>query len=359
MFRPTRYLTWARRFYGQVPFDLATSGMALVSREELGAPKAALDDPAGWGNLRAAIAAYNGVPRDEAVATLGTTHALWLAYATLLSPGDDVLVESPAYEPLVRIAEGVGANVVHFERAANGGYAIDPARVAAAMTPRTRVIAVTNLHNPSGVRTSDITLRELARIAESRGAYLLVDEVYAPFDALTDSAGVFHGSARKLGGNVVTTSSLTKCYGLGNERFGWMLAPADIALRAEDAITASCGMLPLSHAHLGAHAFARVASLADRARSLLGGKRERVAAWVASRPELTWSAPREGLFGLVTTSRAGDLTALIEHAAKEEGVLVAAGAFFGVPNGFRLAWSIADEKLDEALARLGRVLPTA
>ena len=359
MFRPTRYLTWARRFYGQVPFDLATSGMAIISRDELGAPSIALDDPSGWARLRNAIAGYNGVSADEAIATLGTTHALWLAYATLLSPGDDVLVESPAYEPLVRTAEGLGAHVVHFERSAKDGYAIDPARVAAAITARTRVVAVTNLHNPSGVRTSDVVLRELARIAESRGAYLLVDEVYAPFDDLTDASGVFHGSARKLGGNVVTTSSLTKCYGLGNERLGWMLAPADIIARAEDAITASCGSLPLSHAHLGAHAFSRVVALADRARGLLRGKRERVAAWVASRPELTWSAPREGLFGLVTTSRAGDLTTLIERAAHDEGVLVAAGSFFGVPNGFRLAWSIADDKLDEALARLARVLPSA
>ena len=359
MFHPTRYLAWARRFYGQVPYDLATSGMTPVSHEELGAPTTSLDDPAGWARLRRAIAAYNDTQSDEAIATLGTTHALWLAYATLVSPGDEVLVESPAYEPLVRTAEGVGARVVHFERAAGDRYALDPARVASAITPRTRVVAVTNLHNPSGARASDVTLREIARIAESRGAYLLVDEVYAPFDDLVDALGVFHGSARKLGGNVVTTSSLTKCYGLGNDRFGWMLGPADVIARAEDAMTASCGTLPLSHAHLGAHAFSRVPALAERARRLLGGKRDRVAAWIAARPELTWSAPVAGLFGFATTSRAGDLTTTIEHAAHADGVLVAAGAFFGVPNGFRLSWSIAADKLDEGLARLARALPNA
>lgn len=356
MFRPTRYLEWARRFYGKVPFDLASSGMTTIAHAELGAPST-LDDPSGWGALRAAIARYNDAPGDEAIAALGTTHALWLAYATLVSPGDDVLVESPGYEPLERIAEGVGANVLRFERVASEAWAIDPARVARAMTPRTRVVAVTNLHNPTGVRADDDALREVARIAESRGAFLLVDEVYAPFDAFVDATGVFRGSARRLGGNVVTVSSLTKCYGLGPDRYGWLLGPRDVIARADDAITASCGMLPLSHAHLGAHAFAHVPMLATRARALLADKRAIVERWLASRPDLRWSAPKAGLFGLATSSRTGDLTTLIEHAASSRGVLVAAGSFFGVPNGFRLAWSLPKERLDAALAALGEVLP--
>ncbi len=357
MFRPTRYLRWARRFYGQVPFDLASSGMTTVTHDELGSPATSLDDPSGWGRLRAAIARYNAVPPDEAIATLGTTHALWLAYATLLSPGDDVLIENPGYEPLDRIAEGIGARVVKFERSFADRWALDPARVARALTPRTRVVAVTNLHNPTGVRASDDALREIARLAESRGAFLLVDEVYAPFDDLVDSLGVFQGSARRLGANVVTVASLTKCYGLGPDRFGWMLAPPDVIERAEDTITASSGMLPLSHAHLGAHAFDRIVPLAERARSLLAGKRDTVATWIASRPDLTWSAPDSGLYGFATSSRSGDLTSTIEHGATSKGVLVAAGSFFGVPNGFRLAWSIPHDKLAEALERLGEVLP--
>jgi aspartate/methionine/tyrosine aminotransferase len=223
------------------------------------------------------------------------------------------------------------------------------------MTPRTRVVAVSNLHNPSGVRASEDALREVARCAAVQGATLLVDEVYAPFDALVDSSGVFRGSARKLAPNVVAVSSLTKCYGLGSQRIGWLLGPADVVSRAEDAVTASCGMLPLIHAHLGLHAFARIDALARRARRLLGDKRARVARWVESEG-LAWSAPAEGLFGLVTVPGAGDLTALIEKTAREREVLVAAGSFFGVPAGFRLAWSAPGEVLDEGLHRLGEAL---
>jgi DNA-binding transcriptional MocR family regulator len=136
-----------------------------------------------------------------------------------------------------------------------------------------------------------------------------------------------------------------------------VLGPPDVVARAEDTITASSGMLPLVHAHYGAHAFERLAFLSQRAKRLLADKRTKVADWIASRPDLTWSAPSEGLFGFAISSRAGDLTTIIEQGAASHGVLVAAGSFFGVPNGFRMSWSIAEDKLAEALARLGEVLP--
>jgi hypothetical protein len=356
MYAPTRYLGWARRFYGNVRFDLASSGIPVVRSPELGAPDpATTDDPLGWPRLREAIGAYHGVPPAEAVGALGTTHGLWLAYAALASPGDDVVVEAPAYEPLVRIPEGMGVRVVPFDRPEAEGWTVDPDRVARAMTPRTRAVVVTNLHNPTGQRIPDDTLRALARVAESRGAHLVVDEVYAPFDALVDASGVFRGSARRLGPGVVTVGSLTKCYGVANQRIGWLLGPADVVARAQDAVTASCGMLPLDHARVGVHAFGRLDFLAARARGFLQGKRERVARWVASEG-LSWNPPAEGLYGFVRVPGAGDLTPLIETAAREREVLVAAGSFFGVPDGFRLAWSSPVEALDEGLARLAGAL---
>jgi len=354
----TRYLTWARQFFGKVPFDLATSGIPVVAKEELGAP-ADLDDLAGIERFTTSIATYNDVPRAEAIPALGTSHALWLAYATLLSPGDDVLVEDPAYEPLVRAAEGVSARVVRFTRDASAGYALDPDRIARAMTLRTRVVAVSSHHNPTGVRAPDDVLAAVAAVCQARGAYLLVDEVYAPLDGLVDDAGVFRGSARKLAPNVVCAASLTKCYGLGPHRIGWMLGPADVVARAADVVTATLGNLPLAHANLGAHAFARIQALATRTRARLAGRREQVAAWMATRPDLAWSAPSDGLFGLATSTRAGDLLPVLEAGARDHGVLVSAGTFFGVPNGFRLSWATLGEgELAEALTRLGRVLPT-
>jgi aspartate/methionine/tyrosine aminotransferase len=356
VFPPTRYLEWARRNHGKARFDLASSGMPPVSLAELGVPSAGdFDDLTAWQRLRQAIARYNDAPSEEAVAALGTSHALWLAYAALLRPGDEVLVESPTYEPLLSAAAGAGARIVRFERPANARFALDPARVALAMTDKTRVVALTSLHNPTGVRADEAALREIAREVERRDAYLVVDEVYAPFDTMVAPDGVFHGSARKLGARVVAVGSLTKCYGLGLLRVGWLLADAEVARRAEDVIAATAGILPLPHAALALHAFAHLTTLAGRSRSLLGDKRSLVAAWARGRG-YEFSAPREGPFGLVTIPGAGDLTARVEAALRDHDVLVTPGAFFDLPASLRVAWTAPTESLQAGLERLDRAL---
>jgi hypothetical protein len=245
--------------------------------------------------------------------------------------------------------------VRHFSREASEGFALDAARIGRAMSPQTRLVVVTNLHNPTGVRAGDDVLGEVAQVVAAGGAYLLVDEVYAEFDALVDASGVFAGSARKLGAHVLAVSSLTKCYGLGPERVGWLLGPEDVIGRAGDALLASTGHMPRSYLRTARAAFAELPALAARTRDLLAGKRQRVASWVASKG-LAWSAPAAGLFGFVTVPGAVDLTPVIEAAVIDRQVIVAPGAFFGVPNGFRLAWSIPGDRLDEGLRRLGEAL---
>jgi aspartate/methionine/tyrosine aminotransferase len=330
--------------------------MPAVPLEELGVPAARdLDDLAAWPRLREAIARYNDVAVEQAVPALGTSHALWLAYAALTRPGDEVLIERPAYEPLLRAAEGVGAQVTRFERRAHQSFALDPAEVARSMTPATRVVALTSLHNPTGVRADEGALREVAREVQTRGAHLLVDEVYAPFDDFVTPDGVFHGSALRLGPRIVTVGSLTKCFGLGVLRVGWLLGPEDVAQKATDALVATVGILPLSHAAMALHAFARVPSLAGRSRTLLAGKRGIVEAWARAR-RFEYSAPPEGPFGLVSVPGVTDLVPALETALREHDVLVTPGAFFETPGSMRVAWTAPREILEAGLERLGQVL---
>lgn len=356
MFGETRYIAWAMAFYGKAPYDLAASGIPHAPWAELGLSPPDLDDPTAYARLREAIEAYNDVGAGEAVATLGTSHAIFVAYAAMLSPGDEVLVEHPGYEPLTRAAEGLGARVRTFDRPEREGFAVAPERVAAAMTPRTRAIVVSDHHNPSGVRLGPGVVAELARIAEAQGAYVLVDEVYAPLEALP-ADGVFRASARKLAPNVVTLGSLTKCYGLGMHRIGWVLGPPEIALRAQHAVVATTGHLPLSHAAIGAAAFQAIPALARRAEALVGDKRAIADRWARGIPGARWSAPASGLFGLVTLPGRGDLLPAIEACARERGVLVGAGSFFGMPESFRLSWALTDRaRFEEGLSRLSALV---
>src|SRR5262249_6056869 len=140
--------------------------------------------------------------------------------------GDEVLIEQPTYEPLLALAEYFGLNIKRFPRRFENNYAIDVDNVAANLTDKTRLIVITNLHNPSSTLTDEPTLRRIGDIAEGVGARVLVDEVY--LEAIFKNAPQ---SAVHLGPQFIGTTSLTKGYGLSGLRCGWILAEPELAER--------------------------------------------------------------------------------------------------------------------------------
>src|ERR1022692_2644940 len=207
--RHSDYMHWAKT-QSRARFNLATSGVGSFPLAELPRQPALEingDSTYGYAPLQQAIARKCGVDPDCVVAAAGTSMANHLAMAALIEPGDEVLIEHPAYGPLLDAARYLEADVKRFRRTEDSGFAVDPAEVRRAITPRTRLIVITDLHNPSSVLTPDSVLREVGDIARSAGAYVLVDEVY--LDA------VYEGTPRTslhLGPEFVVTNSLTKVY---------------------------------------------------------------------------------------------------------------------------------------------------
>jgi aspartate/methionine/tyrosine aminotransferase len=270
--------------------------------------------------------------------------------------GDDVLVERPGYEPLWRIPQGLEANVIEFERSLEDGFAIQPARIASHLTRRTKVVVLTNPHNPTGVRTTDHELAEVARICNSVGARLLVDEIFAPFGSVLGEDEVWGQSARRISPNIIAVSGLSKAFGLGPLRIGWFLAEESLVRRAEHAIQSSLGDPPMAQTCLAVHAFAQLPRLSEaRERQFDPSLRAQIARWIAAHPLLEWCEPQDGPFGFVHVRGGPDLTEAIERGAREHDVLVAPGSFFGRPNAFRLGWSVDPRQLSEALSRLDLV----
>ena len=178
--KQSEYMHWAKT-QSRARFNLATSGVGAFPLSELGAlPPLEIngDNSYGYAPLKRAIADHCGVDPDCVVTAAGTSGANYLAFATLLEAGDEVLIEHPAYGLLVDALESVGAVIKRFERTHEGGYALEPEVVRRAITPKTKLIVVTNLHNPSSVLTGESVLREIGEIARSVGARVLVDEVY-------------------------------------------------------------------------------------------------------------------------------------------------------------------------------------
>src|SRR6266705_4436935 len=220
------YMHWSKT-QSRARFNLATSGVAPFPLRELPIDLKELeingDNSYGYAPLQQAIAAYHRVDPDCVVESDGTSMANHLAMAAIIEPGDEVLIEYPAYGPILDIAHYLEANVKRFRRAEENGWAIDSAEVSRCVTPKTRLIVITNLHNPTSVLTPESVLREIGDIARSVGALVIVDEVYLDAVYQNTPRTSFH-----LGPEFVVTSSLTKVYGVSGLRCGWILAQPDL-----------------------------------------------------------------------------------------------------------------------------------
>ena len=161
----------------------------------------------------------------EVIVTAGATQGFDLLCRSILRQGDEVVVERPGYQVLTRIAQDYGAVAKPVTRGASKD-AFDLAEIRAACTKRTRLIAVTNLHNPTGSQLTDGFVDDLADVADSAGAILLVDEVYRDF--LPDSERVRSFHVPRHG--VIRINSLAKTFGVDLLACGWLIAPGSIRL---------------------------------------------------------------------------------------------------------------------------------
>src|SRR5260370_40388722 len=253
----------------RVKYDLALSGVLNLLFPELDVKLSELelhgDNAYGYRPLVEAIAAHRQVaPENVVTISGGTSMANHLAMAALLEHGDEVLIEKPTYDPLLAIAEYLGAKIKRFPRRFEDGFKIDIVELEKQITPGTRLIVLTNLHNPSRELVEDVTLRSIGELARAVQARALV---HAPtFEAMFANSPP---PAVSLGPEFVTTSSLTKGYGLSGLRCGLILAGPEIAnkiRRLDDIFAASA---PNVMERLSVVAIAQLPKIAARAKGLL------------------------------------------------------------------------------------------
>jgi aspartate/methionine/tyrosine aminotransferase len=347
------YLEWAK-LRSHARFNLATSGLDGYPLAKLHAKIEDLEISAagsyGYPPLQERLAKKNGVGPECVVAANGTSMANHLAMAALIEPGDEVLIEQPAYEPLLAVADYLGAKVRRFPRRFEDGFEIDPREIERHMTPRTRLVAVTNLHNPSGARTPDSRLRLIGEIAQSRGAQVLVDEVYldACFDPHARSA--FH-----LGPNFIVTSSLTKAFGLSGLRCGWILAPAPLAERMWR-LNDLFGVIPAHAAELlSVIALDHLSEIAAYARQRLETNRPVLQRFLDSRKDLLAIRSEGGTVAFPNVV-SGRVDALCQLLRDKYETSVVPGRFFEMPDHVRIGVGGTTEMLTEGLARMGQAL---
>lgn len=298
--------------------------------------------------LREAIARKAGVAPDKVVMADGTSMANMLALSALIEPGDEVLAETPAYEPMIAAARHCGATIRSFAREAPH-FAIDPAAIEAAMTSQTRVILITNLHNPTGNLADEAVLRAIGGIAERHNAYVMVDEVYL------ESAVPLQRSAAHLGERFVVTSSLTKCYGLSGLRCGWIIAAPDLAER----VWRLNELFGVAQAHsteqLSLLALSRLGEIAAASHGHLPHNRALANAFFASRNDLDCAPMTGGITAFPRLLR-GDVDVLDRMLRVGHDTSIVPGRFFGLADHFRIGVGQPTTIVEAGLERLGAAL---
>jgi len=357
-FREIAYMAWAKA-KPKAEIDLARSGIEACPASLLRVtPKDLVTQvPAGygWPPLLAALAARYGVAADRVFTVAGgTSLANFLACAAVLDGarrGDEVIVERPTYEPLLRIPESLGCRIVRLPRRFEEAWAIDLDRFASLVNARTRLAIVTNLHNPTGMRIDLATLRKMARILGRVGAHLLVDEVY--FECLFARRAA---SSVHAGANVVTTNSLTKAYGLDGLRAGWILGPRELIRRAgkiHDLLGVN-GVAPGEVMFLAA--LKRLGAVSGRAHAMLDPNLETVRRFLETEPRLEAHVPPGGnvLFARLPNGLDGDRFAA--HLRDRYSTLVVPGSFFESPRFIRVSFGVSPALLVRGLGNISRSL---
>lgn len=348
------YMEWAK-LHSHARFDLAGSGLPDVPLADLPLSLEQLELTApgqyGYRPLLERLAARFDLTPAHVVTVPGTSMANLLALDALIEPGDEVLIEEPTYELIVSAAEHLGARIVRFPRRAATGFALEPPAIESVLTPNTRLIVITNLHNPSSALTDEATLREVQALARRVGARVLVDEVY--LETLYDLRP--WRTSLHLGPEFVVTNSLTKGFGFSGLRCGFILAEPELAHR----MWRLNDLFGVNGAHpaerLSVVALDHLATFAARARDLLAANRPLLHDFLRARPELACVRPE---YGTVVFPRleGGGVDAFCARLHEYDDTSVVPGRFFGMPEHLRIGIAAPTAQVAEGLARLGRAL---
>ena len=358
-FPEVEYMTWAKTMH-PARINLARSGLTPCPPSLLGLTPHDLvtHHPAGYGYppLLKALGRRYGVAADRVFTVPGgASLANWMACAAALEgarAGDEVIVERPTYEPLLRIAQAHGCRVRRLDRRFAQGYAIDLGRFASLVNRRTRLALVTNLHNPSGMRIDRRTLAEMARILKRAGALFVVDEVY--LECLFGDRAA--DSSVHAGDNVIATNSLTKAYGLDGLRAGWILGPRDLIHRAGKIydLMGVNGVAPGERMTLAALKHLR--AVAGRARDILAPNLDRVRRFLGSEPRLRAHVPPGGTVVFAHLPEGLDGDRFARHLLRRHATLVVPGRFFESPSCIRISFGCEPGVLRQGLAGIRQAL---
>ncbi|AEV83608.1 aspartate aminotransferase [Actinoplanes sp. SE50] len=323
---------------------------------------------AGQPALREAIAQASPLPltADRVLVTNGGKQAVYQAFATILDPGDEVLVPAPywtTYPEAIRLAGGVPVDVPADE---STGYLVTVDKLAAARTPRTRVLLVCSPSNPTGAVHSRQQLAEIGQWAVQNNLFVVTDEIY---QHLVYGDAQFHSLPAlvpALADRTLVLSGVSKTFAMTGWRVGWMTGPRDLidaAANLQSHLTSHVGNVAQAAALAaltgGLDAAERMRSAFDRRRRTIVGMLNDIPGVVCPEPQGAFYVfpSVRGLLGRELRGRRPQTSAELATLILEEAeVAVVPGEAFGMPGYFRFSYALGDDDLVEGVTRIAKLL---
>ncbi len=305
------------------------------------------------------------VEASQVLVTNGGKHAIYGAFATILDPGDEVILPAPywtTYPEAIRLAGGVPVEVLADE---TQGYKVTVEQLEAARTDRTKVLLFCSPSNPTGAVYSADEIREIGAWAERNGLWVVSDEIYEHLvygDIDTGSLPVLCPGTQD---HCIVVNGVAKTYAMTGWRVGWMIGPKDVVKAA---------------GNLQSHATSNVANVAqraaiaalegdltavdemkvafDRRRQTIVSMLNEIDGVLCPEPEGAFYAypSVKGLLGRevdgATPTTSAELAELILEKAE---VAVVPGEAFGSPGYLRLSYALGDDELVEGITRLQKL----
>jgi aspartate/methionine/tyrosine aminotransferase len=350
--------------YGRIRYNLSESSVAdrKLSDLQLSIPDLTLlyGEHRGSERLRALIAAEGkGLSAADVLITSGAAGALFIVATALLRAEDHLVVLRPNYATNLETPRAIGCAVTHIDLTFEQGFRIDLGKLAAAITPRTRLISITCPHNPTGVTCSESDLRFLVELARRNSCHLLVDETYRDL-----SYGTALPLAASLGPHVISVSSLSKAYGVPGLRLGWLITRdsrlQELFLAAKEQMSI-CGSV--LDEWVAEHILAARTRLLQPVQTEMRRRLQLVTAWMAAEELLEWVPPDGGVvcFPRMRTPPPGGTDGFYRRLTQTHGTYVGPGHWFEMPDSyFRLGYGWpASPELEAGLQAISAALRTS
>ena len=343
---------WLTAHELNVEYDIAESGIFPLSARDLldlipeGERSSALQrlldlrlgysEATGTLKLRTLLAqTYKDCGPDNILVTTGAIEANFLLFNILLNPGDHVVAPYPAYQQLYSVPRALGCDVSLWKVRHDSGFCFDLDELEHLMKPQTRLVVINSPHNPTGAMLTASEMQRVYDLADSVGARVLSDEAYrwlAVPGGYESPPPMFN-----LGPAGISVGTFSKPFGLPGLRFGWMVAPAQIAAECwamRDYVSLSPGKLNDSLAIL---AFEHRDKIVQRNAAIIGANLSTANQWITEHTGiLSWTPPRGGLLALLRYNIDIASLDLANKLADEYSVMLAPGSAFGFEHHLRI-----------------------